>query len=363
MDIDLRNTVWLEYMYMDPLNLHSTLWTTQSYFDWTSRGAPSKRSMVHESKTLALLQHRITQGSPNPISDNTIAVVVALVLTKALVGELKTAFTHMAGLARMVSMRGGVRAFQSNAQLQIKVCRADLCIAISSGQPPLFLSPTDINLGRILAATDDERWTLPKELKTLPIDAKLADLWTDFKCFAVLANLAFQTGHKLDPVVFQEMLTNVMYHATLLDVKSSPFARVLHLSLLAFGATVFLQANGVKTRLEHLADQLRLALCSLDYDEPDILSEIKLWGLFVTGISAVTDEDDKWLLPRLRSQIQKNGAGTWREVRTTLRNSLWIDSIHDRDGKKLYDRAFIDYASVNSIVEHTDDKDKTNQTS
>jgi hypothetical protein len=363
MNLDLRNTVWLEYMCMDPLNLHSTLWCTQSYFDWVSRNGPSIRSMVHEAKTLALLQHRITKGNPDPISDTTIAVVVALVLTKALIGDFKTAITHVEGLARMVSMRGGVRAFQGNAQLQIKVCRADLCVAVSFGRPPLFFSSTDLDLGRILAATDDERWALPRELSTLPIDMKIADLWTDLKCFTVLANLAFQTDRKLDPVIFQMMLTNVMYQAVLLDMDSPPAVRALQLSVLAFGATVFLQAHGVKTRLKHLARQLREALCSLDYDEQDVLSEIKLWSLFVTGISAVTDEDDDWLLPLLRSQIQQNSASSWMEARRTLKEFLWVDSIHDREGKELYNRALIGSTSVCSINKHANSKDETNQTS
>jgi hypothetical protein len=155
---------------------HSTLWVTQRYFDWTSRAGPSRRGILHVSKTLALLQRRLIPGDHEPITDITIAVVVALVLTTALVGNLKTAITHMAGLSRMVSIRGGVRALQSNMQLQLKACRADLCIDIITGRPPHFFRTTDIKWARFIADEDEERWGLPTTLSALPIDSKLADL-------------------------------------------------------------------------------------------------------------------------------------------------------------------------------------------
>lgn len=337
---DLRNTVWLKYMYIDAAYLQSTLWATQSYFDWITRTGPSKRSMLHESKTLALLQHRLKQGSHDCISDSTIAVVVVHVLIPALVGDLKTATTHMDGLFRMVRMRGGVGALHSNAQLQIKVCRADLCISLATGRSPLFFTEADINWGCILAAVDDERWVLPPQLSTLSLDLKLACLWADLKCFSGLANLAFQTGHKLRPEIYQDMLTGVMYRATLLDIGSQTLPRTLHLSMLAFGASVFLQADGMKARLEHFSTQLHEVVCAPDVDaEQDATSELMLWSLFIIGSSAFGEEDDAWILPDLRDQIRKNGIDSWGQLRLVLKKYLWIDALHDGDGKVLYRRA------------------------
>jgi hypothetical protein len=343
LNLDLRNTIWLEYMYSDAICLQSTLWATQSYFDWVSRSGPSKQSMLHESKTLVLLHRRLAQGGHEPISDSTIAVVVIHVLIPALVGDLKTAIAHMVGLSRMVSMRGGVSALHNNIHLQIKICRADLCIAVATNRPPLFFSRTDVNWGRILAVTDDERWALPAELSALLGDLKLANLWADLKCFAALANVAFQTDRKLKPELFQEMLTSVMYRATLLKVSSQSVLRALHLSMLAFGVTVFLQAQGAKVRFEHLSMQLREVACAADDDdERNAMQDFNLWSLIVTGLSAVTEEDDEWLLPRLSTQIQNNGVASWEEVRSTLKKYLWIDAIHDKNGKALYHRALIE---------------------
>jgi len=339
---DLRNTVWLEYMYIDAMYLQSTLWAAQSYFDWVARSGPSKQSMLHESKTLDLLQSRLALKDRESISDSTIAVVLVHVLIPALIGDLKMAIAHMAGLARMVSMRGGLSALQDNMHLQGKVCRADLCIALATSRPPHLFSATDVKWDRILAEADDDRWALPREIRALRKDAKVTNLWADFKCFTALANLAFQSDRKLKPEMFQDMLTSVMYRTMLLDLSSQSTPRLLHMGMLAFGATVFLQAHGVKARFENMSRRLREAICATDVDNgQDALHEIKLWSLFVMKLSAVTNEDDDWIVPRLRAQIRKNGAGSWKEVRSALKKSLWIDAIHDEDGEALYFRAIV----------------------
>jgi len=338
MKVDLRNTIWFEYMCIDAACLHLTLWATQSYFDSMSRTCPSKWSMLHESKTLSLLQHRLTLNNHESISDITIAIVVVLVLNTALAGNLRTAITHMAGLSRMVSMRGGLRAFKHSVQLETKICRADLYIAMATGRAPLFFNATSVKWSRLLAATDDEQWGLPEELSTLAMDVNLTDLWADLKCFTILANLAFQTGRKLNPEVFQEILTSVTYRAMLLKGSSQSVMRVLHLGILAFCSIVFLQADRMKTRFEHLTKQLREAIDGAEDDEQDALRLVKVWCLFNIGLSAVTDADNEWLLPYLRSEVQKQGAKSWSEVRNLLKKFLWIDALHDNDGKRLHDR-------------------------
>jgi hypothetical protein len=342
MDTDLRNTVWFEYMCIDATCLHSTLWATQSFFDLMSCPYPSKRSMLHESKTLALLQHRLARDDDESISDITIAVVVILVLNTALAGEIKTAVKHMTGLARMVSMRGGLSAMKNNVQLETKICRADLCIAMATGAAPLLFSTTNVNWNRLLAAADDERWTLPKELAVSAIDVKLVDLWADLRCFTVLANLAFQTGRKLNPEVFQEILTSVVYRAMLLEVSPHPLIRVLHLGILAFCSTVFLQGDKIKARFVYLAKQLLKVIVAVGDDEKDTFGVVKLWCLIVTGLSVSTNADEDWLIPQLRSQIQREGSSSWKEVRTLLKTCLWIDALHDKEGKRLYDQVMIE---------------------
>jgi len=97
---------------------------TQAYFDWITRQDQSEASMRHMSKTLQLLQHRLSD-SRLAVADTTIAVVVCLVVMSALIGNHDTATKHMVGLHKMVLLRGGERVLKENSQIQMKVCRYD----------------------------------------------------------------------------------------------------------------------------------------------------------------------------------------------------------------------------------------------
>ena len=60
-------------------------------------------------------------------------------MTSAVVGDYESASKHMAGLCKMVELRGGVGAFKENAQVQLKLCR---CVLTSSSYV-LESSPVD----------------------------------------------------------------------------------------------------------------------------------------------------------------------------------------------------------------------------
>lgn len=119
---DYRGSIWFQYLQSDPMYLHSTLWTSQAYFDQVKGQGSSLASMNHEANTLHLLQRRMV----NPkiaTTDITIAVVVTLVMMTIILGNHEAARKHMAGLHMIVNMRGGLHVLKENSQLQIKVCR------------------------------------------------------------------------------------------------------------------------------------------------------------------------------------------------------------------------------------------------
>lgn len=126
---DLKKSIWIEYLAVDALYCHSVLWATQAYFEWLRGGGYSYVQMQHAHKTLVLLQQRLTD-SQLATSNVTICVVVGLVMATALVGDLESAGKHMKGLYKMVELRGGVRAFSDNGQMQVKMCRCMLNHAV-----------------------------------------------------------------------------------------------------------------------------------------------------------------------------------------------------------------------------------------
>jgi len=112
--------------------------------------------------------------------------------------------------------------------------------------------------------------------------------------------------------------------------------------MLAYTATIFLQAQGIGARLNHLSSELGSCILNLDFNslgEQEIDLELKIWILFVTAISGSTDEDDVWLLPLLKQMLARAGMkDEWGKVRGVLKALLWIDALHDKDGKRIFEK-------------------------
>jgi hypothetical protein len=119
---DLRKLFLVEYLAVDALYCHSVLWMTQAYFDGLRGHEYSSIEIHHAHQTLVMLQQRL-DDSRFATSDSTICVVLSLVNMTALIGNHEASRKHMMGLCKMVEMRGGVRAFTENSQIQLKICR------------------------------------------------------------------------------------------------------------------------------------------------------------------------------------------------------------------------------------------------
>ncbi|KAF8849032.1 hypothetical protein BDZ45DRAFT_773889 [Acephala macrosclerotiorum] len=325
---DPRSSKWFEYLQSDAAYLHSMMWSTQLYFDWLQGREPSHSALVHLNTTLNLLRSRIVDGQI-ATSDTTISAVIGLVMMAVLVGNQEEARKHMDALHKMVAMRGGLRALRENSQLQIKCCRADLSIALASGTTPFFFS-SNIAWEPFLPTADDHIVPLPD------MDLKLANSWCDLRTFCRSANIAFQTGQKVNPELFQETLISIEYRLIHLDLEKDILQETLRLATLAFSTTVFLQMAGVKVRYGSLSRQLKSSIHHKSLEQaPD---DLCIWIFFVASISAVTDEDDFWVIPLLKRRLQIADVESWNAVRGILKKFTWIDALHDADGKRVFDR-------------------------
>ena len=148
----------------------------------------------------------------------------------------------------------------------------------------------------------------------------------------------------MNPNLFQEALISAMYRLLFLSApksdgkpKQTAYVKALHLAMTAFSATVLLQAQGTEARFEELSLQLREAIYSLNVDT-QAPNEAHVWILVIAGISAITSEDDHWLLPLLRQMLPSVEVSTWAEMRVLLKKFLWIDTIHDKGGRNLFNQ-------------------------
>ena len=111
----------------DAAYLHVMIFSTQAYFDLLSghqSRSTRETAAVHFSKTLRLLQNRLSAGDEQVmISDSTVLVVLALAGLAHVMGEHESAKNHMEGLRKLVVLRGGTTGFKNNVKLLIAIIR------------------------------------------------------------------------------------------------------------------------------------------------------------------------------------------------------------------------------------------------
>jgi hypothetical protein len=335
------------------------LWTTQAYFDWLQGDALSPTALFHEGKTLQLLQDRINDPQL-AIRDTTIAVVVTLVMVSALVGHVSVVKKHMQGLNQIITLRGGMRELEKNAQLQIKVCRyelstqkddslsvlltllfrsADLCTALLSGDEPFFFTD-GMPWHPYLARPADINGLLATHFAGCNIDRRLAGVAADLRRFSTSTNLAFATGRKIVGEVYQEILISTQYRLVNLKFEPQDVNEILRLGLLAFSSSVFLQEGGLRRRFASLSTQFKRTLAAVDWTNP-ALKRIGLWLLVSGLVASVTREDDDALMPLLRERCHESGQPSWAGIRSILKSLMWIDALQDKSGRQIYDRAVL----------------------
>lgn len=356
MALDVNNSVWFQYLLSDAMHLYSLLWSTQEHFDWLQGFPPSNTSMRYKAKALCLLQKRLGEDSL-AISNTTIVAVVTLLFFTALKGDHECATKHMAGLHKIVTLRGGLYSLKENKQVHLSVCRcverspfgyktddttlmlstprADLSVALVNGTLPLFSSEGQ-SWGRDSALPSPPRPPIPSCPVARIVDPRLSDIESELRTICASANRTFHTKEKLTPGAFQDQLIRIEYCLMALMFSPADFNETLRLGLLAFATAIFLQPQGVKVWFERLSRKLRDSIFTADWAMIEILG-YRLWLLFVAGLSDPTVDDGHWLHPLLFSALQDAQLTTWESVRSRLKSFPWIDTLHDAGGKRLFD--------------------------
>lgn len=335
MTFDPTNSIWFEYLGRDAAYVHSILFATRAYFDWLGGRTCGREGLAHLTKTLELLRGTLEDES-EAISETTISVIVGLAMAADCFGDRVAAARHVQGLHKIIMMRGGLGSLSKNSQLQIKSCRADLGVAMSTGCKPLFFS-TGISWKSYLGPSNHvPHHTDLHDIITTP-DPRLVNIWVDMKEFCKAANIAFITGHKLDPELFQEVMTSIQYRLLHLGYdhaagRDDALHEALRLSMLAFASTVFLKIQGLVLHFDILGARLKAAILALERPKDKAGREMMLWILVMTGISTFHGVDDDWLTDYFAGKDPL----PWKEARDVLKGRLWIDCLHDNPGEAAY---------------------------
>ena len=118
---------WLAPLAFDSAYLHAMIFFSQYFFDTIRPQRCSlinERTMPHFLRALRLLRERFADGDDQArVSDTTAAAVMGLAGHALMTGNHKSAMQHLAGLRKIVSLRGGVTTFGDNPKLLVEILR------------------------------------------------------------------------------------------------------------------------------------------------------------------------------------------------------------------------------------------------
>lgn len=220
--------------------------------------------------------------------------------------------------------------------------RLDLGYAMSTCSKPLFFADDDISWNCYLP-----RSTLVPQNNAIHVlcgesksDPKLVNVWYDLYEFSRAANLATQTGRKLEFDLLQEVMISVQYRLLHLQYDKEDAHELLRLTILAYSTTIFpplFSPFGV-TPLNHSSLQscLHKFIIKLDQVSEENL-KVLLWLLLVAKTSIL---DDELIDSQLAQTVRALELKSWGEILKVLKVFLWIDVLHEAQAKKTLYQAY-----------------------
>ena len=207
------------------------------------------------------------------------------------------------------------------------------------------------------------------------LDPRLLYVWADLREFSRIANqvntpattVARNTNATRVPIgLFSKVGSSIPYRLVQLEFPPASLEEVLRLSMLAYAKTLVMRLKGFLTRLDSLANKLRPALEAQllarrlaaggdhrdddgnEQEEEKNADRILLWALFTVTVSLCednigrdNDDDDEtqnWCRSCLMQILKILNLRTWTEIKATLKQFLWVDLLHDRPARVVFER-------------------------
>ncbi|KAH7386295.1 hypothetical protein BKA64DRAFT_758856 [Cadophora sp. MPI-SDFR-AT-0126] len=338
---DRQAPLWLEHLGQSSTYLHNQLFVLMAYYDLIIARTSdiSHGTISHMSRALNLLQTDLGTSS-RATAEVTISTIITFAMVAFMSGDKASAEKHLQGLFKVIALRGGLSSLRSCRYLQTKCCRLDLSYAMCTSSTPFFFSADNISWTSYLPRT------LPVPLTTAihamltgsgtTADAKMLAIYSDLHEFSRAANLAAQTGRKLEPDLLQDVMISVQYRLLHLKFDDEDVHELLRVVMLAYSATIlpllFSQFGGYSSlSFPSFQDCLRAHVQNESSHER---SRAWLWLLVVVGVSNL-DCDVEDLDSHLASAVRDLDLKSWKDVLVVLKTFIWIDVLHSEQAKTL----------------------------
>jgi hypothetical protein len=173
-------------------------------------------------------------------------------------------------------------------------------------------------------------------------DPRMVNIWHDLHEFSRAANIAAQTGRKLEPDLLQEVMVSVQYRLLNLQYDDKDTHELLRVAMLAYSATILpllFSQFGAASHLSYpsLHSCLERSLITLERLSNEKLKAL-LWLLVMVGISVL---DNTLINLQLVHTLQVLNLSSWDEILVILKGFLWVDILHGEQAKKLLSNTII----------------------
>lgn len=169
----------------------------------------------------------------------------------------------------------------------------------------------------------------------------LAEAWGFLKRFCSTINSATVHNRQLPKETLLNAMASVMYRLVRMNTfDSTSLDEAVRLGLLVFSSHIFLNWQDVRPKHTYLPDTYRS--CLLNLKQPSRLPpQTLVWLLMVGSLSVFAPADDAWLVPWLRGNIDLCEAQDWNGMHEQLKQFPWIDTLHDKPGRAIFDAAVL----------------------
>lgn len=175
------------------------------------------------------------------------------------------------------------------------------------------------------------------------IDEELIQVWEILSTFCSVINYAVESGQCISTETFLDTMVSVMYRLLNMGpLLSDSRDELFRLGLLAFSSTIFLQWKQLGVAYAHLTSTLRVYLVAACRQTPPSTSasippQIKLWLLMIGAVSVFEGPSNDWLKPLMIANVRLCEIDSWCKLRDLLKSFMWIDLVHDKMGKSIFD--------------------------
>jgi hypothetical protein len=177
------------------------------------------------------------------------------------------------------------------------------------------------------------------------LHAEIQDLVIDIANLCWLLSGGTLSGTKLDGYTFHDTLILMGYRLVQISPLGgsrplSDLDSLVQLSLLSFLVAFFYALGGTRPAFVLLSNLARSAVQGHTVDKGED-QELLIWIMCMGQGTIFGKSDDAWLIPKLRQAQLALGLNTWDDVRKLLPRYPWVDALHDKPGKELWERSIL----------------------